>query len=282
MLFLVILLGVLNGGLLSVVTKNPKQPTLSLNDYFQVKVGYNGEENTKNFLQSKAFQDSEKEEVTDYLTQSDYNGAVQITEYTSTSVKGTIYTNQSASIALETMAAKSFEATIQHLSQKPAISLSFESEPLPSRQILLQASISNLTMIFVYASIFCSFLESLPRIFLFALLKEHQSGVSKQLLMAGVKFKHQYVADWFTEFINLAAYSGIFLLFSSFVIKQDLSGVWLPWLLYCIVQPLWTKMLFQFVKEASLSYVGVLHPVMIYIPVAIGSLCIAILDIKNG
>jgi hypothetical protein len=37
--------------------------------------------------------------------------------------------------------------------------------------------------------------------------------------MAGVKFKHHLVADWFAEFIYLAAYSGIFVVFASFLLK---------------------------------------------------------------
>ena len=50
------------------------------------------------------------------------------------------------------------------------------------------------------------------------LMNEHKSGVSKQLLMAGVKFKHNYVADWAIEFYYLVIYSGVLLLFAKYVI----------------------------------------------------------------
>ena len=55
-------------------------------------------------------------------------------------------------------------------------------------------------MLFVYASIFSSYLIPLTTAFLAVLIREHKTGVSKQLLMAGVKFKHSYVADWAIEF----------------------------------------------------------------------------------
>ena len=41
-------------------------------------------------------------------------------------------------------------------------------------------------------------------------------------------------------------------------------------------------MLFQCVKDASLTYVGVLHPIIMFIPVAVGSMLIGMLDITNG
>ena len=74
-------------------------------------------------------------------------------------------------------------------------------------------------MLFIFASIFTSYLIPVASAFLSVLMREHKSGVSKQLLMAGVKFKHNYVADWAIEFYYLVIYSGVLLLFMNYVIR---------------------------------------------------------------
>ena len=43
---------------------------------------------------------------------SDLNGAIQVNEKTSNSLKAHVFANQSAPIAIEVLAAKSFEATV--------------------------------------------------------------------------------------------------------------------------------------------------------------------------